>query len=78
MNGTSVAGWVALAAEDPSSGWQIRAVLDLTGDGGPEIVWRKAGTGEVGAWLMDGASLAGWTWLPTESPTSGWEIRAPR
>jgi hypothetical protein len=39
------------------------------------VLWRSTITGEVGAWLMDGCSVSGWCWMPTEPPASGWQIQ---
>ena len=78
LDGPQVVGWVWMATEPTDSGWETQAVVDLTADGVSEVLWRHGATGQVGAWLMDGTSVAGWAWLPTEPPSSGWEIEGPR
>ncbi|MBZ5640777.1 MAG: FG-GAP-like repeat-containing protein, partial [Acidobacteriia bacterium] len=77
MNGSAIASWAWMPTEPPSSGWQIRTVVDLNGDGGSEVVWRNVTTGQVGAWLMNGTHVTGWAWMPTEPPSSGWQIQGP-
>jgi hypothetical protein len=37
--------------------WQIAGVGDLDGDGKADLIWRHSQTGDVSAWLMDGATV---------------------
>jgi hypothetical protein len=38
--------------------WQIAGVGDVDGDGRADLVWRNTQTGDVAAWLMNGATVA--------------------
>jgi hypothetical protein len=75
LDGCNVTGWCWMPAEPVDSGWQIQSVADFDGDGGPDVLWRNPTSGQTGAWLMNGCSVAGWCWMPTEPPDSGWRIQ---
>ena len=77
-NQPAVVGWARTLTEPPNSGWQIPGVGDFTGDGKPDVLWRNTGTGQTGAWIMNGTAVSGRVWMPTESPASGWQIEGPR
>jgi len=75
MNGSAVVGWVWMPREPPDSHWQIQGVGDFTGDCRPDVLWRNTVTGQTGAWVMNGTAVVGWLWMPTEPPTSDWQIQ---
>ena len=65
MQGTSKVGESVLVPSPVDLDWQIVGVGDFSGDGRPDLVWRRQSNGEVGYWYMDGplhnggASVAG-------------------
>ncbi len=53
--------------------WQIAGARDLDGDGKADLVWRNTQTGDVSAWLMDGATVRQGPLVATGVPLS-WQI----
>lgn len=47
-----------------SSGWEIKAIADFSGDGKSDLLWYNAQTGEGSVWVMNGAKYS-----PTETST---------
>lgn len=74
LDGTAVAGYQQVPDAGPE--WVIQGLGDLDADGRPDIVFRNAGTGEVYAWLMDGAALRSAGSLG--NPGVIWSIVQPR
>ena len=55
--------------------WQVRGVADFDGDGKTDILWHHQATGHLYAWLMDGLSQAGESYLtPALVPDLAWRV----
>ena len=39
----------------PDTNWRIVAVTDLDRDGAPDFIWQNMSTGQLAAWMIDGA-----------------------
>lgn len=58
------------------TGWQIRAVKDVNGDGWPDLLWQHT-DGNLSVWLMQGSVMkSGLSLLPLKAV--GWQIMAAR
>jgi hypothetical protein len=55
-------------------GWEVRAVADFSGDGKPDVLWRRASTGEDVIWVIDGAVITSAAALPA-IPNASCDIR---
>jgi hypothetical protein len=55
LQGLVIGSMVDVPFGDPT--WKVRAVGDYNGDGHPDLVFQKTDTGDVAAWLLNGASL---------------------
>jgi hypothetical protein len=77
MNGATRSSWSWLSPNTAATGWNIRAVLDLNGDGRTDLVWQHT-SGAVAAWLMNGATAVSMPSLSPDTVDAGWELVAPR
>jgi glucose/arabinose dehydrogenase len=74
----SLAAFAAQAESTPADNTanleaEVRPLADLSGDFGPDLVWQSAGSGAVGVWTMNGASVTGTgPLLPTRGPDTRW------
>jgi len=64
LNGSTVAGtqdlsWQCTAASGCSAAWRPVGTGDFNGDGRVDLLWHNAQTGEVSAWLLNGATVTG-------------------
>jgi hypothetical protein len=57
--------------------WALRAVVDLTGDGISDLVWRHE-TGVVAAWEMNGVALGSFHYLSPYSVGGDWTLAGPQ
>jgi hypothetical protein len=73
MAGTSLAASAFLTAAVPDERWRMIRTGDFDGDGKADILWRRAGTGEIAVWLMDGVRLAASAFLPAV-PNPAWTV----
>jgi len=73
MNGTAIAQSAALLGA--GTGWIFGGVADLDGDGHADLLWRYAGDGTLGAWLMNGLSARSYGAIPGTSG-AGWILAA--
>jgi sugar lactone lactonase YvrE len=59
----------------PDTNWKIVTIGDFNADGKPDLVWQRDGTGEVGVWFMNGASLiSGLLFDPDQTLGTNWKI----
>jgi glucose/arabinose dehydrogenase len=59
--------------------WKIRAVVDLNGDGRPDLVWQNQATGMLSTWLLDGIRLAdGLQLTPAFVDDTNWQVVGPK
>jgi hypothetical protein len=63
----------------PDTNWHIVAISDLDRDGAPDFIWQNFATGDLAAWLMDGARVLGGRRLyPEVVPDTNWKIVGPK
>jgi hypothetical protein len=77
MNNQRLIDGILLNQDVADLRWQIEGVSDFNGDGRPDVLWRNTQTGQVAAWIMNGASYAG-TDLLAAVPDVNWRIVGPR
>ncbi|MGA2602420.1 MAG: VCBS repeat-containing protein, partial [Bryobacteraceae bacterium] len=61
---------------DAPSGWIVKAVSDVNGDGVPDLLWQNTTTRQVTVNYYGGpggASIIGWNWI-SETAVPGWSI----
>ena len=59
----------------PDTTWKIVTIGDFNGDGQPDLVWQRDGTGEVGVWFMNVTSLISAAFFnPGQEPDTNWKI----
>jgi hypothetical protein len=76
MDGPTVIGGTGYTASLADNKWEIHLLGDFNGDGKADILWRNTGGPDTGAlfvWLMDGANLAGATYLQPIS--TDWQVQ---
>jgi hypothetical protein len=56
--------------------WHLGAIADINGDSRGDLVWVDPATGQVLAWLQNGANTLGTVALPNIVPGSGWSLEA--
>ena len=57
--------------------WKVAGMADVNGDGHPDIVWQEQTRGDVGVWLMNGATRLWFEPLdPPQVADLGWKIVA--
>ncbi len=77
MDGTTVRQGIMLDPFPVSSGWDIVATADITGDSKVDILWYNRNSGEIGYWEMDGTTTASGGLLGNAGAvpsSSGWYI----
>jgi site-specific DNA recombinase len=66
-----------LCTRSPSANmgdWKVVGTADVNGDGKTEILWQSKSTGQVAAWLMDGAGHAiGTVWIASTN-MGDWQV----
>ena len=63
----------------PDTNWHIVAVSDLDRDGTPDLIWQNVSTGEIAAWMLDGALVRlGVRLNPSAVLDTNWKIVGPR
>ena len=74
MNGSTFVHFYYINPSVPGSlDWKVVTVGDLDGDGKPDIVLQNQTTGQVVYWLMNGASLRYYDYLP-DPGSSNWKV----
>ncbi|HEY0994973.1 MAG TPA: FG-GAP-like repeat-containing protein [Gemmatimonadaceae bacterium] len=77
MNHHTYASYASLYGASVPTNWDIAAVIDMTRDGKPDLVWQNTTTGERGLWVMDGTTFTGeYRPLYTENVATAWNIAA--
>ena len=81
MQGTIVVATPALSIPTVgTTGWQVRAIADLNGDGRADLVFQNSANGALAVWLMNGATVVGTAWItdgagtPLIMPDPNWQI----
>ena len=68
--------WSWLNKTGEPSGWNIKAAVDVNGDGVPDLIWQDEATRKVTVHYYGGtggATLMGWGWI-NETGVPGWSI----
>jgi FG-GAP-like repeat len=78
LNGSAVVGSPSLVPDRwADMNWKVVGVADFNNDGKSDLLWRNMGTGEVGAWLMNGLARIIYSPLsPFSVPDQGWQVGA--
>jgi parallel beta-helix repeat protein len=72
-DGTWTGNW-GYIAHNVSTAWKIEAILDLSGDGKPDLIWRNQATGDVTYWVMNGTQWTGnWGYI-AHNVSTAWKI----
>ncbi len=75
MNGTTVASGTLTTPPNQDPAWRASATADFNSDGHPDVLWRHQATGELRAWLMNGATrLADVALAPNSLPDLNWRL----
>lgn len=81
MQATTVIATPALSIPTVgTTGWQVRAVGDVNGDGRADLVFQNSINGTLAVWLMNGATVIGTSWITDASgnqlimPDPNWVI----
>ena len=70
---------VQVNSSQADTNWHIVAVSDIDRDGAPDLIWQNVSTGELAAWMLDGALVRFGIRLNPESvPNTNWKIVGPR
>ncbi|HKE40836.1 MAG TPA: PQQ-dependent sugar dehydrogenase [Casimicrobiaceae bacterium] len=56
--------------------WYLGAIADINGDSRSDLIWVNPGTGQVLAWLQNGATTTSTVALPGIGAGSGWSLEA--
>ena len=67
---------VATTLPGVPTNWVLGAIADINGDSRSDLVWADPATGQVLAWLQNGAVTLGTVSLPSLGPGSGWVLEA--
>ena len=70
---------VQVNSSQPDTNWHIVAVSDIDRDGAPDLIWQNVSTGELAAWMLDGALVRFGVLLnPAVVSNTNWKIVGPR
>jgi FG-GAP-like repeat len=75
--GDTLIGWAALNSGAGTAGWSVVAVVDMNGDGIPDLIWQNSSTGQVNVNYYGGpggATMTGWAVLNSGAGTAGWHV----
>ena len=79
MANTVLLDGVQVDSSQPDTNWHIVAVSDIDRDGAPDLIWQNVATGELAAWMLDGALLRFGVLLnPAVVSNTEWRIVGPR
>jgi hypothetical protein len=67
-------GWPSDTAELEDVDWRIVGVIDMDGNGKPDLVWQNVATGGLAVWFMDGIRIAGRYLNPETVSDPNWRI----
>jgi hypothetical protein len=80
MNGiTRMDGLPLIPSMVTDTGWRVRGVGDVNGDGHVDLIWQHQGSGALSTWLMHGLRMvAGPSLTPAAVDDTNWQIVGPR
>jgi FG-GAP-like repeat/Fibronectin type III domain len=80
MNGTVETGAAMLGPSAVTdTGWKIRAIVDVDGDGMDDLIWEHQSLGLLSAWLMNGTMARTFISLtPSVVADPSWQIAGPQ
>ncbi|GAB4332818.1 MAG: hypothetical protein OHK0047_20970 [Leptolyngbyaceae cyanobacterium] len=74
LNGANAPSYATYGQVAPNSGWILKGMGDLTGNGKTDLFWYNQQTGDTAAWILDGTSCSAQMSLRTLSPQNGWNF----
>lgn len=74
LNGANAPSYATYGQVAPNSGWILKGMGDLTGNGKTDLFWYNQQTGDTAAWMLDGTSCSAQMSLRTLSPQNGWNF----
>jgi hypothetical protein len=77
MSGTSTIGSGAFSAQTGDLGWRVRSVVDMSGDGRPDLLWQHSSS-KLAVTILDGLTIIDSLWLTPSDVTAGWLIVGPK
>jgi len=73
QNDTQIGGGF-LAPANPGPAWNVAGLVDLLGQGRPQILFQNAGTGDLAYWVMDGLNLVRYDVPKPNNPGAHWRL----
>ena len=73
MNGVTDSGVHGYLAQGVPLSWRIAAVVNVTGDAQPDLLWQNSGTGDTLYWAMNGTTVVSRGYLAQGVPAA-WRV----
>jgi hypothetical protein len=71
IQNAAISGFANIGVVTPNTGWSLAAVVDLNGDGTPDLLWYNQSSGQADEWLMQtgGAAVQSYPYLSVANPS---------